>query len=64
MDTPVWRFYPISGPRAYEEVVDQITFAIRSGAFRRFFCPGCGSEIENEIAVERDPPLRDIEITA
>lgn len=29
-----WSFYPISGPRAYEEVVDQITFAIRSGAFR------------------------------
>lgn len=32
-DTP-WRFYPISNPRAFEEVVDQITFAIRSGAFR------------------------------
>lgn len=29
-----WNFYPISGPRAYEEVVDQITFAIRAGAFR------------------------------
>jgi DNA-binding FadR family transcriptional regulator len=29
-----WRFYPISSPRAFEEVVDQITFAIRSGAFR------------------------------
>jgi N-methylhydantoinase B len=31
-------------------------------AFRRFFCPGCGSELDNEIAVERDPPLRDIEL--
>lgn len=29
-----WGFHPISGPRAYEEVVDQITFAIRSGIFR------------------------------
>jgi N-methylhydantoinase B len=31
-------------------------------AFRRFFCPGCGSEIENEIAVVHEPLLRDIEI--
>ncbi len=30
----MWNFYPISGPRAYEEVVDQITFAIRTGAFK------------------------------
>jgi GntR family transcriptional repressor for pyruvate dehydrogenase complex len=32
---PRWRFHPIGGPRAHEEVVDQITFAIRSGAFAR-----------------------------
>lgn len=31
---PEWRFHSISGPRAYEEVVDQITFAVRSGIFR------------------------------
>ncbi|MSO73577.1 MAG: hypothetical protein EXQ99_00255 [Alphaproteobacteria bacterium] len=30
--------------------------------FRRFYCPGCGSEIENEIAVTRDEPLKDVEI--
>jgi DNA-binding FadR family transcriptional regulator len=28
-----WHFYPISNPRAHEEVVEQITFAILSGAF-------------------------------
>lgn len=28
------RFHPISGARAYEEVIDQITFAIRAGIFR------------------------------
>lgn len=32
--TPVWRFHPISGARAHEEIVDQITFAIRAGLFR------------------------------
>jgi N-methylhydantoinase B len=31
--------------------------------FRQFFCPGCGSLLENEIAREGDPLLRDIEIT-
>ncbi|MGD9538809.1 MAG: FadR/GntR family transcriptional regulator [Alphaproteobacteria bacterium] len=46
MDTPVWRFYPISGPRAYEEVVDQITFAIRSGAFR----PGMRLPLVEELS--------------
>lgn len=30
--------------------------------FRQFFCPGCGALIENEIALEGDPVLRDIEI--
>lgn len=28
-----WEFHAISSPRAHEEVVDQITFAIRSGIF-------------------------------
>ncbi len=31
-------------------------------AFRQFFCPGCGAEIDNEIAVARDPLLVDITI--
>jgi len=28
--------------------------------FRQFFCPGCGTLIENEIAIARDPILADI----
>jgi GntR family transcriptional repressor for pyruvate dehydrogenase complex len=28
-----WRFQPITDPRVHERVVDQITFAIRSGAY-------------------------------
>jgi DNA-binding FadR family transcriptional regulator len=28
------RFHPISGARAHEEVIDQLTFAIRAGIFR------------------------------
>ena len=30
--------------------------------FRQFFCPSCGRLIENEIAIEGDPVLRDIEL--
>ncbi len=30
--------------------------------FRQFFCPGCGSLIENEIARAGDPVLHDIEL--
>ena len=30
--------------------------------FRQFFCPGCGRLIENEVALEGDPLLRDIEL--
>jgi N-methylhydantoinase B len=55
-DSPVSASNPLVGdPRLF--VDDDV-------AFRRFYCPGCGAEIENEIAVERDPPLRDIEIMA
>ena len=32
--------------------------------FRQFCCPGCGAQIDNEIAVERDPVLSDIAILA
>lgn len=42
----MWSFYPISGPRAYEEVVDQITFAIRAGAFK----PGDRLPLVEELA--------------
>ena len=30
--------------------------------FRLFCCPGCGAQIENEIAVATDPILRDIRV--
>jgi N-methylhydantoinase B len=30
--------------------------------FRQFFCPGCGALLENEIAREGDPVLRDVEL--
>ncbi len=30
--------------------------------FRLFVCPGCGTQIDNEIAVATDPILRDIEV--
>jgi N-methylhydantoinase B len=32
--------------------------------FRQFFCPGCGRLIENEIALQDEPLLRDIELDA
>ena len=51
-DAPVSASNPLVGePRRF--VDDDV-------AFRRFYCPGCGSEIENEIAVTRDEPLHDI----
>jgi acetone carboxylase gamma subunit len=30
--------------------------------FRQFFCLGCGALIENEVALDTDPVLRDIEV--
>ena len=30
--------------------------------FRQFSCPGCGTLIENEVAVASDPVLRDIDL--
>ncbi|MGD9536694.1 MAG: FadR/GntR family transcriptional regulator [Alphaproteobacteria bacterium] len=47
MNRSVWSFYPISGPRAFEEVVDQITFAIRTGAFK----PGDRLPLVEELAL-------------
>ena len=42
-----WHFHPISNPRAHEEVVEQITFAILSGAFR------AGERLPNVEALAR-----------
>jgi DNA-binding FadR family transcriptional regulator len=42
-----WHFHPISNPRAHEEVVEQITFAILSGAY------GSGERLPNVEALAR-----------
>ncbi len=42
-----WHFHPIANPRAHEEVVEQITFAILSGAF------GSGERLPNVEALAR-----------
>jgi N-methylhydantoinase B len=53
-DNPIQASSPLVGdPRRY---IDD------EPVFRQFFCPGCGTLIENEIAVTKDPILRDIEV--
>lgn len=42
-----WHFHPITNPRAHEEVVEQIAFAILSGAF------GAGERLPNVEALAR-----------
>lgn len=42
---------------------DPTRFIDDAVAFRRFHCPGCGAQIDNEIAVTRDPVLQDIAVT-
>jgi GntR family transcriptional regulator, transcriptional repressor for pyruvate dehydrogenase complex len=42
-----WHFHPIANPRAHEEVVEQITFAILSGSF------GAGERLPNVEALAR-----------
>ena len=41
---------------------DPADFIDDAVAFRLFHCPNCGSHIDNEIAVESDPVMRDIEL--
>jgi N-methylhydantoinase B len=53
-DNPIERSSPLVG--------DPRRFIDDEPVFRQFFCPGCGTLIENEIAVKQDPVLRDIEI--
>src|SRR5262245_60404823 len=53
-DLPIKASNPIVGdPARFIDPVPQ---------FRQFCCPGCGLAIENEIAVEDDPPLKDVEL--
>ena len=46
---------------APELVGDPKRFIDPRPQFRQFCCPGCGLLIENEIALESDPLLRDVE---
>jgi N-methylhydantoinase B len=53
-DLPIEASNPIAGdPKRFIDPLPQ---------FRQFCCPGCGLAIENEIAIEDDPLLRDVEI--
>ncbi|HEX5093146.1 MAG TPA: acetone carboxylase subunit gamma, partial [Burkholderiales bacterium] len=54
LDRPIEASNPIVG--------DPSRFIDPRPQFRQFCCPGCGRLIENEIAVEQDPLLRDVEI--
>jgi N-methylhydantoinase B len=53
-DLPVEAANPIVG--------DPKRFIDPRPQFRQFCCPGCGLLIENEIAIDSDPVLRDVEI--
>ncbi|HEX7969970.1 MAG TPA: acetone carboxylase subunit gamma [Stellaceae bacterium] len=55
-DNPIQASSPLVG--------DPKRFIDDEPVFRQFFCPGCGTLIENEIAVAQDPVLRDIEVVA
>ena len=53
-DSPVSASNPLIG--------NPIDFIDDAVAFRQFYCPGCGAQIDNEIAVSSDPILRDISV--
>jgi N-methylhydantoinase B len=53
-DRPIEESNPIVG--------DPKRFIDPRPQFRQFCCPGCGLLIENEIAIEEDPVLRDVEL--
>ena len=53
-DLPIEAANPIVGdPKRFIDPLPQ---------FRQFCCPGCGLAIENEIAIESDPLLKDVEL--
>jgi N-methylhydantoinase B len=53
-DRPVSHATPLVGnPHRYIDAIPE---------FRQFCCPGCGTLIENEIAISTDPVLHDIEV--
>ncbi len=43
---------------------DPARFIDDDPVFRQFFCPGCGSLIENEVAMRTDPYLMDLSLTS
>lgn len=43
-------------------VGDPKRFLDDTPVFRQFYCPGCGTLIENEIAISGEPVLRDVEL--
>jgi N-methylhydantoinase B len=53
-DLPIEACNPIVG--------DPKRFIDPTPRFRQFCCPGCGLAIENEVAVDDEPILRDVEI--
>ena len=53
-DSPVSACNPLIG--------DPADFIDDKVAFRQFYCPGCGAQIDNEIAVSSDPILCDISV--
>jgi N-methylhydantoinase B len=53
-DNPVSHATPLAGdPSRYIDATPE---------FRQFFCPSCGTLIENEIALSTEPVLHDIEV--
>jgi N-methylhydantoinase B len=55
-DAPIEAANPIVG--------DPARFIDARPVFRQFYCPGCGRLIENEVALDDEPLLRDIELRA
>lgn len=53
-DLPVAASNPLIG--------DPSLFIDDAVSFRQFCCPGCGAQIDNEIAVATDPVLCDISV--
>ena len=53
-DRPVSESNPLIG-ETKDHIDDEVVF-------RQFYCPGCGTLIENEVSIASDPPLMDISI--
>jgi len=47
---------------ANPHVGDPQRYVDEAMVFRRFYCPGCGTQIDTEVARARDVPLLDIEL--